>query len=537
MYVPLCVPLLRRVYAPLVCVPVCVRAPMYPPWMCVCVLPVCVSPWMYMHAHASMCVPVCVCRCLWTGGKERTTQKPCAIAHQPSPPGVEAVYRALLVPAQLSHLGDPSSVSRCVWGRGVPWDRAACGGLGWSSGTLRMGAGPPGAVQRGEGLMGQRDPERGVVGLTGCAVPAGPFRVRLAEGPSGCAGRVEINYKGQWGSVCDDEWDLADAAVVCRQLDCGAVLSAPVGSWFGEGTGPIWLNEVRCQGSESHLHHCRHRGWRQHVCTHEEDASAVCSGGARGALLRLVGGPHSCAGRLEVLHGGQWGSVCDDGWGLPEGMVVCRELGCGVVQATPGGAHFGTGTGPIWLDDVGCTGKEMSLQRCRARPWGRSNCQHDEDAGVICTGGAVLRLVGGAGPCSGRLEVFHQSRWGTVCDDRWALPSAAVVCRELSCGDALSAPGGAFFGEGSGPIWLDNVRCQGNESALSQCLAAPWGVHDCQHAEDAGVVCTGNVCRFGLTIPVQQLQGPENCKVGKVLPKGSSNTDDTEEVYLQYQYQ
>ncbi|XP_037740229.2 soluble scavenger receptor cysteine-rich domain-containing protein SSC5D, partial [Chelonia mydas] len=353
----------------------------------------------------------------------------------------------------------------------------------------------------------------------------GPFLVRLAGGPSECVGRVEINYKGRWGSVCDDEWDLADAAVVCRQLGCGTALSAPVGAWFGEGSGPIWLNEVRCQGSEQHLRLCRHRGWRQHVCSHEEDASAVCSAHrflpiittepsvqpalgdhsppaqstARpasttpehsGAPLRLVGGPHNCAGRLEVLHGSQWGSVCDDGWGLLEGAVVCRELGCGAVQAAPGGAHFGTGTGPIWLDDVGCSGKEMSLQQCRARPWGRTNCQHDEDASVICTGGAVLRLVGGAGSCSGRLEVFHQGRWGTVCDDMWALPGAAVVCRELGCGNPLSAPRGAFFGEGSGPIWLDNVRCQGNESALSRCRAAPWGVHDCQHAEDAGVVCT-----------------------------------------------
>ncbi|EMP41590.1 N-acetyltransferase 14 [Chelonia mydas] len=100
---------------------------------------------------------------------------------------------------------------------------------------------------------------------------------RLAVSRCECVGRVEINYKGHWGSVCDDEWDLADAAVVCRQLGCGTALSAPVGAWFGEGSGPIWLNEVRCQGSEQHLRLCRHRGWRQHVCSHEEDASAVCS--------------------------------------------------------------------------------------------------------------------------------------------------------------------------------------------------------------------------------------------------------------------
>ncbi|CAM4620427.1 unnamed protein product [Lepidochelys kempii] len=387
----------------------------------------------------------------------------------------------------------------------------------------------------------------------------GPFLVRLAGGPSECVGRVEINYKGRWGSVCDDEWDLADAAVVCRQLGCGTALSAPVGAWFGEGTGPIWLNEVRCQGSEQHLRHCRHRGWRQHVCSHEEDASAVCSAHrflpiittepsvqpalgdhsppaqstARpasttpehsGAPLRLVGGPHSCAGRLEVLHGSQWGSVCDDGWGLLEGAVVCRELGCGAVQAAPGGAHFGTGTGPIWLDDVGCSGKEMSLQQCRAQPWGRTNCQHDEDASVICTGGAVLRLVGGAGSCSGRLEVFHQGRWGTVCDDMWALPGAAVVCRELGCGNPLSAPRGAFFGEGSGPIWLDNVRCQGNESALSRCRAAPWGVHDCQHAEDAGVVCTDELAhvrqRFAKPMaPQPRMQKPRMQKPRMQKPR------------------
>ncbi|XP_019340487.1 soluble scavenger receptor cysteine-rich domain-containing protein SSC5D isoform X2 [Alligator mississippiensis] len=360
---------------------------------------------------------------------------------------------------------------------------------------------------------------------------SGPFQVRLAGGPSQCAGRVELNYKGRWGSVCDDDWDMLDATVVCRQLGCGTALSAPLGAWFGEGTGPIWLNEVRCQGTERHLQHCQHRGWRQHICTHEEDASAVCSahrflpvttavpssGPAHqdhhpartralpqpttsphgGVALRLVEGPHRCAGRLEVLHQGQWGTVCDDDWGLKDGAVVCRELGCGVVQATPGGSHFGSGTGPIWLDDVGCSGKESLLRQCQAQPWGQSNCNHSEDAGVICTGGAVLRLVGGRGHCAGRLEVYHEGVWGTVCDDMWALPGAAVVCRELGCGDPLSAPGGAFFGEGHGPIWLDNVRCQGNESALSQCLSAPWGVHDCQHGEDAAVVCTDELAHMG----------------------------------------
>ncbi|NXW11709.1 DMBT1 protein, partial [Fregetta grallaria] len=150
-----------------------------------------------------------------------------------------------------------------------------------------------------------------------------------------CAGRVEVQHGGHWGTVCDDDWGLPDAAVVCRQLGCGTALAAPPGAWFGEGSGPIWLNGLRCRGTEERLALCRHRGWRPHVCVHEEDASAVCSVAltldfpAGGRAVRLVGATGRCAGRLEIFHAGQWGTVCDDLWGLPDAAVVCRQLGCG----------------------------------------------------------------------------------------------------------------------------------------------------------------------------------------------------------------
>ena len=87
--------------------------------------------------------------------------------------------------------------------------------------------------------------------------------------------------------------------------------------------------------------------------------------------------------------------------------------------------------------------------------------------------------------------MFYNNEWGTVCDDNWDLMDAAVVCRQLGCGVALSAPSLAQFGWGVGPIWLDDVSCTGQETDFFECRAKMWGIHNCHHGEDAGVVCAG----------------------------------------------
>ena len=101
-------------------------------------------------------------------------------------------------------------------------------------------------------------------------------QVRLAEGRGSFQGRVELLHNDVWGTVCDDGWDLEDAHVICRQLGFTGAGEAVLGGAFGEGKGPILLDEIACQGTERGLEYCGHNGWEQSNCDHSEDAGVVC---------------------------------------------------------------------------------------------------------------------------------------------------------------------------------------------------------------------------------------------------------------------
>ncbi|XP_021345065.1 galectin-3-binding protein A-like [Mizuhopecten yessoensis] len=107
---------------------------------------------------------------------------------------------------------------------------------------------------------------------------------------------------------------------------------------------------------------------------------------------------------------------------------------------------------------------------------------------VTTTSPFVVRLVNGATNISGRVEVFHDGQWGTVCDDSWDNYDAVVVCRMIGYSNATRV-GSAYFGAGSGPIWMDNVGCDGSEQSLDECWFNGWGIENCAHSQDAGVIC------------------------------------------------
>ena len=100
-----------------------------------------------------------------------------------------------------------------------------------------------------------------------------------------------------------------------------------------------------------------------------------------------------------------------------------------------------------------------------------------------------MRLEGGASPNEGRVEVFINNEWGTICDDHWDKGDANVICRQLGFYSASEAVGDAYFGAGTGPIFLDDVGCVGTEMNLGECRAEILTHGDCTHSEDAGVVC------------------------------------------------
>eukprot|EP00118_Oscarella_pearsei_P022625 m.264173 g.264173 ORF g.264173 m.264173 type:complete len:245 (+) comp40467_c1_seq5:552-1286(+) len=131
---------------------------------------------------------------------------------------------------------------------------------------------------------------------------AGQTPIRLVDGSSPLEGRVEIYYDNQWGTICDDHWEITDALVVCRQLFSSTASEAKQRAYFGRGSGPIWLDDISCEGNETGLAQCYHRGWSTHNCAHSEDAGVICNP----TTVRLVGGSSLYEGRVEVYHSGHW---------------------------------------------------------------------------------------------------------------------------------------------------------------------------------------------------------------------------------------
>ncbi|XP_070702784.1 T-cell differentiation antigen CD6-like isoform X2 [Pempheris klunzingeri] len=159
---------------------------------------------------------------------------------------------------------------------------------------------------------------------------------------------------------------------------------------------------------------------------------------------------------------------------------ICQDLDCGGVYHV---SRAGSPPNTSCFHD--CLYREGRLQNCSQSVGGHCTVI----AGVVC-GHQAVRLAGGPDRCAGRVELWRDGRWGTVCDDQWDLRDADVACGQLGCGYAISVTGqDGSFPPGRGPVHLDELNCTGKEENLWACPAAQ-DEPDCGHKEDAGVVCS-----------------------------------------------
>ncbi|KAL4422483.1 hypothetical protein ABPG75_008680 [Micractinium tetrahymenae] len=399
-----------------------------------------------------------------------------------------------VVCSQLGLGGPGSTIKHAPFGEGTGpiWlSRVRCSGD-----EYRLEACPNAGWGNAAGCTHAEDVGISCLGTVGAAdVAPGVVTVQLVGGSTRRQGRLEMLQKGLWRTVCDDGADGGLAKVVCSQLGLPPTRTpnATVGSaYYGQGSGglPIYRH---CTGKEASWEQCSTGGLGTRFCSHAEGVGISC-GAPLDAMVRLVGGPNSRSGRLEVRRNGRnstWGTVCSRGFDPLDARLVCRTMSLGAYGAVAAAGTFGAGAGRIWMSDVACTGSEATLLHFASRT--AVGCTHAMDVGIRCTdappGVPTLRLADGTNSTSGRVEMLQGGVWGTICDSGTTDQTATVVCRELGLGSAGILKTNAFFGEGSGPIYLVGLNCSGAESRIQDCPVYYQDTSGCRHYEDISVIC------------------------------------------------
>ncbi|XP_019616108.1 PREDICTED: deleted in malignant brain tumors 1 protein-like [Branchiostoma belcheri] len=512
------------------------------------------------------------------------------------------------------------------------------------------------------------------------------FQVRLRGGDGYSYGRVEVYYNGQWGTVCDDNFGSQEARVVCRELGFSEYYTYHHSAYYGQGSGPTWMDDLGCSGYESSLQYCPHRGWGSHNCGHEDDASVSCYGAScnfdysdcgyskessgiqwirhsgstpssstgpsgdhntgrgyymyietsssvAGAVARLLSPTISDSGwfclqfayhmygtdigelRVRVGSSIEWSRSNNQGnsWHLASVQVFIiyqkvvfegvrgssfrGDIAIDDVVLNPGSCPTGwfNNSWPVivvdntvnsphypnnYFNNANCrwtiTGSpgstlEVVVERFQlesghdylniydgrstssprlARLDGTGSWRYfysssnevlihfTSDGSVVDNGFRIryqeywgtqepttvpdswwttawnnhsfqIRLRGGNGYSYGRVEVYYNGQWGTVCDDGFGWQEARVICRELGFSDYSTYYYRAYYGQGSGPIWMDNLNCNGYESSLQYCTHNGWGSHNCYHYEDVSVVCGANGTDLPTITPPLQTSQPD----------------------------
>ena len=329
-------------------------------------------------------------------------------------------------------------------------------------------------------------------------------------------GRLEIYVNSTWGSICADNFDMHDADVACKQLGFSGALEVATSfhTPYGRGReGPVWLDEVECkEDSLLHILSCSHVRHADIDCDHFSDVAIKCSSEPPTTQpddlgVRLVGGEFKSQGMLEVYCNNSWAPVCP-----PQGTVlgkseedaICRQLGyTESVHYLQRGGPGVAGISPVSLQDYECSENAHDLASCSATCELKANVNSGSSAvqmGCIyleCTHSVPygsLRLSNGSditpGALSGRLEVFRNGKWETVCSRNFDLEAANISCQQFGFPSALYYGLSEEVGYGESdedvPI-LSGINCSPHDK-LVKC-ANRVEETNCTHSEDVAIFC------------------------------------------------
>ncbi|XP_032446908.1 scavenger receptor cysteine-rich type 1 protein M160-like isoform X2 [Xiphophorus hellerii] len=344
--------------------------------------------------------------------------------------------------------------------------------------NLTSAAGACGQLHCGSVVSSRRD-EDGKVEIV-CS-----DSVRLVQGTNRCSGRLEVKTNQSWSSVCEKDFDLQDAEVVCREISCGPP-SVHQGALYGEAEAPVGSREFLCEGSESALLNCSSRkSSGRNSCSPGQAVGLTCSDD-----IRLVGEASRCAGRLEMKYQEEWRPVAvwDRYWDMNSAAAVCAELDCGSAVSARNSEE--ASERPVWWIRSDCLQSGSALKNCLP-----DDENSDRSHQLICSDS--VRLVQGTNRCSGRLEVKTNQSWSSVCEKDFDLQDAEVVCKEISCGPP-SVHQGALYGKAEAPVGSREFLCEGSESALLNCSSRKSsGRNSCSPGQAVGLTCSDDIRLVG----------------------------------------
>ncbi|XP_052271435.1 scavenger receptor cysteine-rich type 1 protein M130-like [Dreissena polymorpha] len=259
--------------------------------------------------------------------------------------------------------------------------------------------------------------------------------IRLVNGSSNNDGRVEIKVLDTWGTVCDDDFGIEDALVICKMM--GFPFAVGFHTSYHAGTGPIFVDDMACGANSSHINDCFYV--TKHNCGHHEDTSVTCSE-------------------------------------------------CPVLTVSGGSLTYNSnGTIATLICDVGKSILNASTFFCKDRQWSSQNANCLTNPRLNITD---VRLVDGPSSNVGRVEIALGGVYGKICDVYFDYVDADVICKSLNSSyRAALYFTDVRYDEGTGPVHIDQLHCSGSETSLDKCLYVKNG--QCNQSRDVSLLCNG----------------------------------------------